>query len=271
MGLYWVFTALLLALGPAANATTRGLALLQVVAAVALTVYLHLCRRWRWGRWLYYLPWMPLVLWTYKNTARVQQALALPMRDDLLQQIEISQWGFLPALEWSQRMPVFWFSEFLHLCYFSYFLMVFPLLFHLERSGQSRRSHWVLGGGLLSLLATYSVNIFLPALGPRPLLPPLDDSLHGPCWQLVQGMVREGAAAAAAFPSGHTSYSVALLVLGVAWHRRAWPLYLVWATGTLLATVYGRFHYVLDVGAGLTLGLLSAWLTLWQARRASSD
>lgn len=268
LGFYWVTTALLLLLGPAADGSTRQLAALQLLAAVALPLYLQAIRGWRGSRVLYYLPWLPLVVWTYKNTAAVQRSLALPTWDATLQQIEVAQWGFLPALQWSQSMPNFWFSEFLHLCYVSYFLMAFPLILHLEFSGQREKCPWALGGALLSLLATYMVNIFVPALGPRPLLPLLDESLRGPCWSAVQGMVREGAAAAAAFPSGHTSLSVALLVLGLRWHRQAWPLYLVWASGTILATVYGRFHYVLDVAAGLVLGLASVGLTLWQARKS---
>ena len=267
LGFYWVMTALLLLFGPAAENASRQLAALQLVAALVLPLYLQASRSWRWGRIAYYVPWLPLVVWTYKNTAMVQRSLSLPTWDSSLQAMEISWWGYLPAMEWSQRFPNFWFSEFLHLCYVSYFLMVFPLILHLEFSGQREKCPWALGGALLSLLATYMVNIFVPALGPRPLLPLLDEGLRGPCWMMVQNMVREGAAAAAAFPSGHTSLSVALLVLGFTWHRKAWPLYLLWAGGTILATVYGRFHYVLDVMAGLALGLASVGLTLWQARK----
>ena len=59
------------------------------------------------------------------------------------------------------------------------------------------------------------------------------------------------------FPSGHTMISVAVLI--VAWRRARdvfWILLPI-ATGLVISTVYCRFHYVIDVIAGMTLAFVT--------------
>jgi membrane-associated phospholipid phosphatase len=59
------------------------------------------------------------------------------------------------------------------------------------------------------------------------------------------------------FPSGHTMISVAVLI--VAWRRARdvfWVLLPI-ATGLVISTVYCRFHYVIDVIAGMTLAFVT--------------
>lgn len=59
------------------------------------------------------------------------------------------------------------------------------------------------------------------------------------------------------FPSGHTMISVAVLI--VAWRRARdvfWILLPI-ATGLVISTVYCRFHYVIDVIAGMTLAFIT--------------
>ncbi|HKD19152.1 MAG TPA: phosphatase PAP2 family protein [Thermoanaerobaculia bacterium] len=59
------------------------------------------------------------------------------------------------------------------------------------------------------------------------------------------------------FPSGHTMISVAVLI--VAWRRARdvfWILLPI-AAGLVISTVYCRFHYVIDVIAGMTLAFVT--------------
>jgi membrane-associated phospholipid phosphatase len=59
------------------------------------------------------------------------------------------------------------------------------------------------------------------------------------------------------FPSGHTMISVAVLL--VAWKRARdvfWILLPI-ATGLIISTVYCRYHYVIDVIAGMTLAFVT--------------
>jgi len=58
------------------------------------------------------------------------------------------------------------------------------------------------------------------------------------------------------FPSGHTMVTVAVLVEAGRRSRRTMLVFLPFALGLLAATVYGRYHYVADVLAGLALTAL---------------
>jgi membrane-associated phospholipid phosphatase len=59
-----------------------------------------------------------------------------------------------------------------------------------------------------------------------------------------------------AFPSGHAMMTLVLIALGFHWHIRA--RFFILAAGALLilATVYLRYHYVIDVLAGAALAVL---------------
>ena len=65
------------------------------------------------------------------------------------------------------------------------------------------------------------------------------------------------------FPSGHTMISVAVLL--VAWRRARdvfWCLLPV-ATGLIISTVYCRYHYAVDVIAGMILAFATVPLGDW--------
>jgi membrane-associated phospholipid phosphatase len=64
------------------------------------------------------------------------------------------------------------------------------------------------------------------------------------------------------FPSGHVAVAVVCWVLARRVHRPLAPLFLVLAVGVGLSTVYLRYHYVVDVLAGVLLAwfAVTAWL-----------
>lgn len=256
MSLYWAATSLVLLLSPQHTLEGVKLGLLQLLACLGLGILSSWCdrhERWDWLRWM---PWLPLFVWTYKNVDKVQQALPRPAIDTLLQNAEQALWGCQPALVWSQKWDWLVFSEFLHLCYLTYFLLVPILIVRLLRREREDLARLALTGGVCSLLLCYVGNIAFPAVGPRHLYPPLAAALQGPVWKFCHAILKEGAAAAAAFPSGHCSLSTASALLGWRWDRPLRPFYVLWAAGVIGATVYGRFHYSLDALAGILVGIL---------------
>ena len=62
-----------------------------------------------------------------------------------------------------------------------------------------------------------------------------------------------------AFPSGHAMMT--LVIMYLAWKFRARTRWFLWITGTLLivGTVYLRYHYVIDLIAGLLFMLFTVW------------
>ncbi len=258
LGGYWSLTAGILLFGPGANQDTYLLALLQLLAAAFSYIFSAWCDRHRRVSWLRWVPWAPLIGWTYKNIENVQMALGRPFIDKQLQHYEKAIWGGSPAMAFSQWLPFRPFSEFLHYCYASFFFMLAVLILRQLFRGREDLGRIALGGAYASLVCCYSGSVLFPAVGPRPLYPALDAALHGPAWKLCHDMSREGAAAAAAFPSGHCAFATACLVLCWKLDRRLRWIYAVWAAGVILATVYGRFHYTLDSVAGIFIGMACA-------------
>ena len=165
-------------------------------------------------------------------------------------------------------------TELLQLSYALFYLL--PLAVAMElyvggREGRFRRWVFVCGCGFFLAFAGY---LIVPAVGPR-------FTLHEPgalarelpgLWltpslrALIDGggMVPVGAAAAEvmrlaprdAFPSGHAL--VTILAIFWAWRYRLGVRWAVTVIGGLLilATVYLRYHYVVDVLAGAVLAVL---------------
>ena len=95
------------------------------------------------------------------------------------------------------------------------------------------------------------------ALTPFYLVPPPGEPLAGHTfYDLVHFVSDRGGARGGAFPSSHVSVSTVILLVTL--ERQ--PRWLVWLLpvylGLVLATIYGRFHYVLDIVAGLLLALV---------------
>ena len=106
------------------------------------------------------------------------------------------------------------------------------------------------------LLGSYLFFILLPVDSPYYLSPRLGPPLSGHFFfDLVHQMSARGGARGGAFPSAHVSGAVVVSL--VAWrHQRRLAYLLVLITGSvMMATVYGRFHYVLDTIAGAALAI----------------
>lgn len=103
--------------------------------------------------------------------------------------------------------------------------------------------------------------LFLPAMGPHVFFEsgafhvPLDGDFVGP---LIRDRIAiHGHHARDAFPSLHTANAVTLLLVTWRHGRRAFAFWLLPMLGLVAATVYLRFHYVVDVAAGAALAV--AW------------
>jgi membrane-associated phospholipid phosphatase len=73
---------------------------------------------------------------------------------------------------------------------------------------------------------------------------------------LLRGFIKKAAYRGGAFPSSHVGVAVTILV--ILWQFRpriARNIFLPLVIALSLATVYGQYHYVTDVIAGLLMGL----------------
>ena len=202
--------------------------------------------------------WHPLVL--FPLLYREVEVLAAVMGDwrltETVAATEAALFGGQPSLYLSERLPFVPLSEYLHFCYLAY-VVVIPAV----------AAWWYVGGRraafheLVLLLAavmysSYLFFILFPVDSPYYRFDRLAAPLAGnPFFDLVHAMSARGGARGGAFPSAHVSGAVVVVL--VAW-RQQWRLAVVLVpivVGLIVATVYGRFHYVVDAIAGIGLAL----------------
>jgi len=163
-----------------------------------------------------------------------------------------------PCVAFAEFCNAPWFSEILHFFYFSYFFLIvcLPLMYWLRKNpAMTERRTFDLG-------FTYSIFfilfIIMPVYGPRVAYPPAVDIprtgyFFGPFFErLFSGLQIAGAA----FPSSHCGIAAMVGAFSIRDFPKGWPVVILCTFGVFLATVYGRFHYAIDVVYGAGLGFL---------------
>jgi membrane-associated phospholipid phosphatase len=157
----------------------------------------------------------------------------------------------MPCLEWSNRFPSIVLSEILHLCYFSYYVMVVFLAAWLYFGGRIGAFQETVFAETLAFNLSLLCYPFLPTTGPRYLFEKIQGKLsEGFFFRLAHLAVSKGSSKGTAFPSSHVSLSVTVLLCALRYDSTAFLILLPMCVGLTLGTVYGRFHYAIDAIAG---------------------
>jgi membrane-associated phospholipid phosphatase len=131
---------------------------------------------------------------------------------------------------------------------------------------------------MLCFYLSYIGYLLFPALGPRYAMAHLQTAeLPGSvishtiqvALNALEGVKRD------AFPSGHTGIAVTALVLAWRLDRRLFRIFLLPVLMLVAATVYCRYHYVVDVLGGLllvvvTLVMGNVYYKFWEKRYGCS-
>lgn len=140
-----------------------------------------------------------------------------------------------------------------------------------ERSRSPRFPSYVFGM-LLVFYASYAGYFLVPAIGPRFTVPHDGPLPRATVASAIDGTLdRLETNRRNCFPSGHTMVTVAVLVEAARRSRKTFFGFLPFALGLLLATVVGRYHYVVDVLAGLALAFVVGGAARALARRVPQD
>ncbi len=170
--------------------------------------------------------------------------------------IAADRWLFgVDVTVWLERFVRPGLTDLLYLCYASYYFFALTLGAVLWRKSPAAARRYI-----FTLSVCYFVSyvgyFLVPALGPRfalaslQTLPleatPLSRAISVTINQLERTKFD-------VFPSGHTMIAAAVLLVAWKRERRAfWALFPV-GVGLIVSTVYCRYHYVVDVLAGLAL------------------
>jgi membrane-associated phospholipid phosphatase len=172
--------------------------------------------------------------------------------------IAIDHWifGVHPTV-WLERIISPTLSTLLLFAYMSYYFIPILLGGVLISKGKFGEFEEVLFGILLCFYLSYVCYLLFPAIGPRFTLSHLQtaDLRFPPFIQSIQDALNcLEKNKTDAFPSGHTAIS--LICLYYAWKEREKRLFAFLfpvVTGLIFSTVYLRYHYVIDILAGIAL------------------
>ncbi len=198
---------------------------------------------------------VPLFLLLYKEVEVFGASLGNWGLTEPIRQMEVALFRGHPSIYLSETYNWVILSEYLHFCYFFHNVQV-PLIggyWYLTCRPVFRELIFLLS---TTLSFSYILYILFPVDSPFYLAEPPGAPISGHFfYDLVHFVSERGGARGGAFPSSHVS--VSLVIWLTAWHRQRRLAYLLApiTVGLIAATVYGRFHYVLDLVAGLGLAL----------------
>ena len=180
--------------------------------------------------------------------------------DPALIQMEQAIFGFQPSLEWSRVWPWAWFHELMEMAYFSYYFLALAFVGLALRSRTlADELRWDAVRAFVRDLSTtmlicYTLYTLFPAWGPKYFKAGYVDVGGWIFTDIMHHIHDNGAILGAAFPSSHVAASMVPW-----WHTwKLFPQHRWWMTTIFvllcMSTVYNRYHYVVDVYAGLLLG-----------------
>jgi membrane-associated phospholipid phosphatase len=207
----------------------------------------------------FFRSWYPLFLipLTYKELSYLIPRVNPHDLDWQLEAIDIRLFGVNPTL-WLERLTYPALSEIFQIAYTSYYILpvVLGIVIWLRNPKAFGFYVYLI---VLAFYLSYLGYISVPAIGPRFILSgqfskPLGGLLLAePIRRMLdhaEGITRD------CFPSGHTELTMVVLYSAWLFHRPSFRWMLPVGTALIIATVYLRYHYVVDVVAGALLALL---------------
>lgn len=182
--------------------------------------------------------------------------------DWMVHNLELLVFGIDPAFA-AQKYIDIWLNEFMNFGYFTYYLLLPAAVTLFVMLKKWRSLEKVILSSAITFYICYVLFIFYPVTGPRFYL----DHIYylpiiGPFFTpLTKNIVDFGGHYGAAMPSSHCA--VAFIVawrIGKDIRQLIVPAVLI-SLLLCISTVYGRFHYLTDVVAGLIIGGLGIWIS----------
>lgn len=239
---------------------------------------------------LHYWYIVPLILIIFKQLYFMVKPIRNVDYDHVL--IEIDRWmfGFDPTVE-LYKIANPYLTELLQIVYGMFFFLPIILAVDLminKRIGNVKYEAFII---LYGFLLSYIGYILVPAIGPRFTLhdfylkgvelPGLflteflreivnsGESIPGGTIDAIDKVQRD------VFPSGHTQMTLLTMYLAVKFKTKTKNFFLVVGTLLIFATVYLRYHYVIDLIAGFLFMVFTLWsgyhLYNWWMNKTGED
>ena len=233
----------------------------------------------------------PVLLYTafFIETGSLNRMFFNEYLDPLVAQWEQQLFGCQPSVLFMQKLPWLPVSELFYISYFSYYIMISGVGIALFVRSRQQFFHYI---SIVSFLfyVCYVIYIVLPVIGSRAFFRQVDgyvlpdatqqlavtdvypDAVQaGVFFYIMKWVYRVFEAPGAAFPSSHVAVALCTVFFSFRYLRPIRYLHLTIAVLLCLSTVYCRYHYVVDVIAGLVTAAVviptGNWLYLKFGRR----
>ena len=215
----------------------------------------------------FFRHWYPLlyVAFCYREMALLIPAIRHSDADQWLARLDRAVWHANPTV-WLERITTPALTEFLQTVYTLFVPVVLLVAFLLWRKQRYREFQYYAFLIALGYLVSYVGYLIVPARGPRFLL---QDLQHVPLQGLwlfhgMQGALdRLESAHYDCFPSGHTELTI------LAWWstrkitKSLFVPYFAYTLSIIFATVYLRYHYTIDIVAGVMVAAVLIVAAPW--------
>jgi membrane-associated phospholipid phosphatase len=236
---------------------------LIAAAIVALAVYTGKSRTWKPALIIRALLPVLIIPVIFDSLGDLIPWIRPRMLDEALIRIDFAIFGVHPTV-WLERFIRPWLTTALQFAYISYYPMAVVLGVVLLARDKYRDFDEAVFGIALCFFLSYIGYIAVPAIGPRFTLADIQTRGldAGPLVLSIQHALNTlENTKTDAFPSGHTA--VALMTLYYAWRAGEKVLagiLLPVVSALIVSTVYLRYHYVIDILAGIALTGLTIWI-----------
>jgi len=182
-------------------------------------------------------------------------------KDLLLIDIDYSLFGIHPTV-WLESIIKPWLTDMLQIAYSTYYFL--PIVYGILLKAHGKRNEFELSLFLIILCfyLSYIGYLLVPAIGPRFTIDHLQTrQIGGPditdfirnALDAIEGEKRD------AFPSGHTAIALVVFYLSYRFEKKLFLFYVPVVTALIFSTVYCRYHYVIDVIAGIVLAVFTIY------------
>lgn len=224
----------------------------------------------------------PVILYVgfYRETGELNHMFVAQYLDPFFIRLEESIFGAQPSLTFMPGLPYWPVSEVFYFAYFSYYLMIAGVGLALYLRDRRQFFHYV---SVVSFVfyVCYLIYIFTPVMGPRifhraingyelptdvqpAVLPTFPASIRaGPFFQIMAWIYETFEAPGAAFPSSHVTVAIATLYFSFRYLPRIRIPHLIMVVLLCLSTIYCRYHYAVDVAAGVLTAAVLVPLGNW--------
>lgn len=204
--------------------------------------------------------WYPIIFFTfmYEEVGRLNHIIFPYFLDPFFVRLDEAIFGFQPSIEFQRRFSCRFFAEYMYFSYFSYFLLAFIVALPIYLKKMYRQFSEAVFTVSLTFYFCYLFFIIFPVAGPRFYFPGADiNELNGFFFAKILKFVLDHAEIeGGAFPSSHVAVALQVLIFAYKYVKGIRIPLTIIVISLFVSTVYGRFHYAVDVIAGLGVGLL---------------